>query len=444
MKRTHPTRRHFLHASIGALALPLFDSLRASAASETPPPKRLVLLYTPNGTAPDAWFPTPGATPSQFTLNSIHQPLADYRDRLVLLRGVHNEVAQDPNNNGGPHQRGIGALFTGQILGEGDFKDGCGATAGWAAGRSIDQEVAALIGQDTLLGSLELGVRCMDNDVQGRICYAGPGQPLPPINEPITTYERLFFRTTPTAPDTNLRAQSILAAVNDQFTALRPRLGQTDRVKLDEHLALVEDLERRMGLGSSNGGCAVPLPPSSELNADDETTMPEVSRLQMDLLAVAFACDLTRVGSIQYSTGFNRIRYPWVESLEEGHSLSHSGDSDTAAWSRLAARQAWHASELAYLMQKLDSIPEGDGTVLDNTLIVWGNEVSKGNSHSLQNIPYLLAGSAGGALHTGQFLDLEGVSNTRLLLTILRAYGYTAPTFGHVDYAGDVIPGLLV
>lgn len=443
MRPTKRTRRYFLQASAGVLALPLLESLRARAADEAPPPKRLVLLYTPNGTVPDVWFPTPGATTRDFTLGAIHQPLRDYQDRLILLSGVHATAAQDPNNNGGPHQRGIGALFTGELLGEGEFKDGCGSTAGWANGRSIDQEVATLIGQDTFLASLELGVRCMDNDVQGRISYAGPGLPLPPINEPITVYERLFSRSTPAEPTTDMRAQSILDAVGDQFTALRPRLGQEDRVKLDEHLALVEDLERRMGLGGPDG-CATPLPPSAELNADDETTMPEVSRLQIDLLAVAFACDLTRVASIQYSTGFNRIRYPWVESLEEGHALSHSGDSDAGAWERLAARQTWHASELAYLMQKLDEIPEGDGTVLDNTLIVWGNEISKGNSHSLSDIPYLLAGTAGGALQSGQFLPLGNVSGNQLLLTILRAYGYTGMTFGHPDHSGDILSGVLV
>jgi len=444
MMLRRPSRRHFLRASLGALALPLLDSLRADAASATPP-KRIVLLYTPNGTNPDAWFPTPGASSTDFTLNSIHQPLAAYKDKLILLKGVNNAVGQDPDNNGGPHQRGIGGLFTGQMLGEGTFQDGCGSKAGWAAGRSIDQEVALLIGQDTLLASLELGVRCMDNDVQGRISYSGAGEPLPPINEPITTYERLFFRDTPAAPSDTLRAESIMAAVGDQFKALRPRLGQEDRVKLDEHLALVEDLERRMGLGQSDGGCAVPLPPPSDIDADSELTMPDISRMQLDLLAVAFACDLTRVASVQYSTGFNRIPYPWLDSPEEGHSLSHSGDSNTEAWAHLAARQQWHAQELAYLMDRLAAIPEGDGSVLDSTLILWGNEVAKGNTHSLDNIPYLMAGSAGGALATGQFLDLGGISNSRLLLTILKAYGFAGETFGHPDYAdGGVIPGLLL
>jgi len=443
MKLIKPSRRHFLRASIGALALPLLDSLRADAAGVTPP-KRLVLIYTPNGTAPDAWFPTPGASTREFELGTIHQPLAAYKDQLVLFRGVHSSVAMDPANNGGPHQRGIGALFTGQMLGTGEFVDGCGSTAGWAAGRSIDQEVAALIGQDTLLASLELGVRCMDNDVQGRISYADSGQPLPPINDPIATYERLFFRTTPPVPSANLRAESILAAVGDQFASLRPRLGREDRAKVDEHLALVEDLERRLGFGEPDGTCDAPLPPPEGLAADSEDTMPEVSRLQLDMLAMALACDLTRVASVQYSTGFNRIRYPWLGSLEEGHGLSHSGDSDTAAWTRLAERQTWHAGELAYLLQRLEEMPEGDGTVLDSTLVLWGNEISKGNSHSLEDIPYLVAGSAGGAIKTGQFLHLGGVSNSRLLLTLLRAYGYAGETFGHPDYAGDEISGLLV
>jgi hypothetical protein len=443
VRRNKPSRRHFLSAAAGALALPLLDSLRASGQSDAAPPKRLILLYTPNGTVPEIWFPAPGSDSQNFTLGAIHQPLLDYRERLVLLRGVHSTVAQDPDNHGGPHQRGLGALFTGQMLGTGEFEDGCGATAGWAAGRSIDQEVAAMIGLDTPLKSLELGVRCMANDVQGRMSYAGPGLPLPPINEPLAAYDRLFFRNEPSSSDASLRAQSILDAVGDQFADQRVRLGQEDRVKFDEHLALVEDLERRMGLGASTD-CEAPAAPNAELGADDENTMSEVSRLQMDLVAAALSCDLTRVASIQYSTGFNHIRYPWLDSLGDGHALSHSGDSDTAAWAEITARQTWHASELAYLMQKLDAIPEGDGTVLDSTLIVWGNEISKGNSHSLSDIPYLLAGSAGGAIKTGQFLEFTGVSSNQLLLTILRAYGFTGATFGHPDHAGDVIPGLLV
>lgn len=436
-------RRTFLRAGAAALALPLLDSLGARAQQNSYP-KRLVLLYTPNGTSPGAWFPTAGSTPEEFSLNSIHEPLAAYRDRLVLLRGVNSAVAQDAANHGGPHQRGIGALFTGEMLGSGDFKDGCGRTAGWANGKSVDQEVVSLIGQDTLLGSLELGVRCMDNDVQGRICYAAPGLPLPPINEPITTYGRLFFRTDPLDPAlAELRMSGVLDAVSEQFGTLRQKVGRDDQIKLDEHLTLVRDLERRLGIGDPEH-CSAPAPPPADVRADDETTMPEISRLQLDLLAVAFACDLTRVASVQYSTGFNRIRYPWLQSLEEGHALSHSGDSDTAAWTRLAARQTWHAGELAYLMDRLAAIPEGDGSVLDSTLIVWGTEVSQGNSHSLDDIPYLLAGSAGGALRTGQYLELGGVSNGQLLLTLLRAYGYAGPSFGHPDYSGSEISGLLV
>lgn len=436
-------RRHFLGAAGGALALPLMDSMRASAG-QAQYPKRIVLVYNPNGTVPDKWFPTAGANSSTFPLNEIHAPLQKYQDKLVIVRGVHSTVGQDPDNNGGPHQRGIGSLFTGQMLQTGEFKDGCGSMAGWADGISLDQRVADRIGFDTPFRSLELGVRCFDNDVQGRISYAGPGRPLPPINDPLLVYERLFFRSEPLDPnDPNSRRQSILDTVKEQFGHLRRHVGRDDREKLEQHLTLVEDLERRLGIGSDQSQACVPPDPPPETDPNHEDDMPSVSRAHVDLIAGAFACDLTRVASLQYSTGFNRIRYPWLDSTKEGHTLSHSGDSNTDAWNELAERATWHASEIAYLVDRLAAIPEGDGSVLDNTLIVWGNEISKGNSHSLDDIPYLLLGSAGGAIKTGQFLDYGGVSSCDLLLTLMAAFDPEAQHFGHPDHNDGMLTGIL-
>lgn len=437
-------RRTFLAGAAGALSLPLLNAMSAPAAPGDLP-KRLVLFYNPNGTIGENWFPSDALSETEFTLPPILEPFAAHRDKLVILKGINTSVGQDPMNNGGPHQRGIGSLFTGQMLLEGEFADGCGSKAGWADGPSIDQLIAQQIGEDTPFRSLELGVRANSNDVQGRIVYAGSGAPLPPTNDPRELYRRLFFRDVPLDPDNpDNRRQSILDTVKAQYSELDRQVGQEDRQKLERHLSLVEDLERRLGLRPTPGTtmCNAPEEPDP-LAPDDENTMPAISRSLLDLLALAFACDLTRVASVQYSTGFNRIRFPWLDTEGEGHSLSHSGDSNVEAVSALTGRARWHAGEIAYFLDRLAEIPEGDGTVLDNTLVLWGNEVSRGNSHSLDNIPYLLCGSAGGAVRTGRYLEYSNASNCDFLHAILQAFGVELERFGHPGHSSGVLSNLL-
>lgn len=440
----HIQRRTFLTGLAGSLALPLLDSMRAGAAP-APLAKRIVLFYNPNGTVGEYWFPSDATSETDFTLPRILEPLAARRDLLTIVRGVDTTVGQDPANNGGPHQRGVGSLFTGQMLLAGEFRDGCGSKAGWADGPSIDQVIADHIGSDTAFRSLELGIRANANDVQARISYAGSGSPLPPTNDPVDVYQRLFFRNQPLDPENpDSRRQGILDTVNEQYAELRKKVGQEDREKLDKHASLVEDLERRLSLTPTPQAddCAPAAAPQDVL-VDNETTMPTISRNQLDLLAMAFACDLTRVASVQYSTGFNRIRYPWIDDQGEGHSLSHSGDSDTAAWEALTQRATWHAGEIAYFLDRLAEIPEDDGSVLDNTLVLWANEVSRGNSHALTDIPYLICGNAGGVVRTGRFLQYEGASSCDFLHAILQAFGVEQQHFGHPDHASGVLSGIV-
>lgn len=447
MTRARTTRRRFLKGAGGAIvALPLLDSLgprRARAEDAAPFPKRFVTMYNPNGTVHASWFPTGGET--DFALNEIHQPLVHHRDRLLIFQGI--DAAVTATGPGGPHQRGIGALFTGHELLEGEFRDGCGSFAGWANGISIDQAIANQIGLETPLKSLELGVRAIEADVQARISYAGPGQPLPPMNDPTAVYQRLFanFVSTPIDPDdpTDQRG-SVLDAVQSQFELLDRQLAAHDREKLGQHLELVRELERRLGGGPGDARtCETPLPPG-ELDENDENDMPAIMKSHLELLAVAFACDLTRVASLQISTGFNRIRFPWLESLGEGHTLSHSGPTDEDSQAQLVRRAKWHAEQLAYFMDLLANIPEGDGSVLDNTAILWGSEVSVGNTHALTNIPYLIAGNAGGTLATGRFATFEAASANDLLSAVANAYGIETQTFGHPDYATAPLSGVLV
>jgi Protein of unknown function (DUF1552) len=436
MKRI--SRRNLvLSAGSAALSLPFLRSLGASA-DETQPPKRLIIVYTANGTVPESFAPSALRSSTDFDLGTILEPLLAYKDRIVGMTGIHSAVGLSTYNRGGPHQRGIGSLFTGAFLQEGEFSDGCGATAGWANGPSIDQILAQTGLGDTPLRSLELGVRCTENDVQGRISYSGAGSPLPPINDPRLTFSRLFERPTE-APKT--RDQKITNAVFDQWTSLRKRVGSEDGAKLDAHLELVLDLERRLQ-NPGQTSCDAPEA-AATLNPDSEVDMPAVSRAQLDLIAAAFTCDLTRFVSLQYSTGFNRIAYPWLDAAGEGHSLSHSGDSNAEAMGALSGRMRWHASELAYLADKLAQIPEGEGSVLDSTLIVWATEVSKGNSHSLNDIPYLLIGNAQGAIRGGQWLNFPGRSGNDLLVTIARAFDLPLEQIGEAGFTDGPLDELL-
>lgn len=444
-KNPRLTRRHFLRAAGGAaVALPLLSSLRAGAAGQEFP-KRLVLMYTPNGVIPDAWWPTNVTSETAFDFGQIHAPLVPFRERVNFIGGVDLKITS-VEGPGGLHQRGIGGLFTGQQLQSGNlFVDGCGQTAGWANGISVDQEAAKTLAVGTPLTSLELGVRATENDVQGRIAYAGPGAPLPPMNDPADVFQRLFGgfdQSSVELADLRARRRSVLDTVQAQFKSLSARVGAADQQKLDAHLTLVRDLESRMAV-TSNGSasCLAPaVPPTLDPTSEDD--MPTIAALHLDMLATAFACDLTRVASYQISTSLNRIRYPWLNSLGEGHALSHQGPSDPDAHLELVTRQTWHSQMLANFLTRLSQIPEGSGSVLDNTLVLWGNEVSEGNTHSHKSMPFVTVGG-GWYFRTGRYIQYQSASHNDLLVSVLNAFGIEATTFGEADMCDGPLPNLV-
>jgi hypothetical protein len=439
-------RRIFLRAASGlAVALPLLPSLRARGQAADPI-RRFVTFYTPNGQIHSAWWPTAGSGTS-FTLNDIHQPLAAHQSRMTLLKNVDLQSAG--GGPGGPHQRGIGTLFTGQYLQEGNFVDGCGSTAGWADGVSVDQVIAGQIGLNTPYASLELGVRATENDVQGRIAYSGAGAPLPPMLQPLDVYNRIFkdlatpdqSGTMPTDPMIAER-RSVLDTVGSQIAELEKRVSSDDKQKLDAHLTLVRDVERR--LSETALACSKPTQPAT-LDPTSETDMPAIAELEIDLLSIAFACDLARVASFEVSTGLNRIRYPWLNSMGEGHPLSHMSPDDPDAHGELVSRAQWHAGLIARLYDNLASVTEGDSSIADNTLLMWSTEVSEGNVHSHTNMPIVLMG---GSWHfqTGRYIDCANggtnPSHIDLLVTLQNAMGVPATTFGRPEYCTGPLKAL--
>ena len=443
-----PLSRRALLRGLGgtALALPLLDAMRGSGAyaQAAKPPKRLLVWYTPNGTVPSNFWPSGGER--DFTLSPILSPLERHREQLLIVKGV--DMLSALKGPGDAHQKGTGQCLTATELQEGHFSGDAGSSAGWANGPSVDQVVAQELGQSTRFPSVELGVLALGSTVKSRISYRGPGQPLPPENDPRRAYARLFGD-----PDAdpavvereNRKRRAVLDLVSSQYRRLKDKLGSDDRLKLDIHLASIADLKARLDkVQTQYGGACQPL----DLSAPDATrvsNLPEIGRLQMDLLTLAFACDLTRVSSLMWSYSAADYIYDWLgDDVRDGHhSLAHKGDHDSVKVEQNTRINAWYAEQFGYLLDKLQATPDGEGNLLDNTLVLWTNEQSKGNNHDRSGMPYVLAGSCGGHFETGRFVtQTSEVGHGRLLVSVLQAMGVETETFGNPEYGKGALPQL--
>lgn len=425
-------RRNFLRCGAGAvLGLPLLPSLaRAQGRPEGVFPRRLVFFFTPNGFNPEVWFPAAGSTERDFTLGRVLAPVRPLSHRVIMTEGI--DMLSAGLGPGEPHQAGMGAVLTGSHLQPGNFVGGDGTLAGWSDGTSVDQLIAREIGRDTRFASLELGVRVAGSEVRHRINYSGPANPLQPVELPRLIYERLFSEQgAPGAPDPAVVARlaerrSVLDAVRRQFAAARRHVAADDRARLDAHADLVRDLERR--LGAEAAACAVPAAPPL-LNPNDENQMGALVPTQIDLAVAALACDQTRVITLQMSSGANNIRFPHLQSFQDDHQLSHAGPADAEAREDWARRQTWYAEQFRRLLDGLDAISEGDGTLLEHTTVVWCSELAQGNTHSHRNMPFLLAGEGAG-FAMGRYLQFGGRAHNDLLLSLAHAYGVPLQTIG--------------
>lgn len=442
-------RRQFLRAGGITLALPLLPSLmsrKAEAAAVAAPKKRFITFFNPNGVIPDAWYPIPGTNERDFTINRSHQPLVPFREKVIWTSGI--DMKSSKAGPGERHQTGMGTLLTGRPLLPGNFVGGDGSLAGWGSGISVDQRIAQHIGSSTPIASLELGVRASGSEVRHRLSYLGPSQALPPENNPRAAFDRLFTDMG-SAPEEvqRLRRQrkSVLDVVMSQFGALDRRLGKEDKQKLDAHLTLVRDIERRIVVTSpGTGTCAAPAEPIARQlhEADNENAMVAVTDEQIDILAVALSCDLTRVATLQFSNAENHIRFPWIQSLGDGHGLSHAGPSSMNEAAELRKRDLWYCEQYAKLLARLDSVREGDGSILDHSIVFWGNELSIGATHSHIDMPFIIAGGAG-YFRMGRYLRYDHASHVNMLLSFLHAMGLEQETtFGSPEFCDGPLPGL--
>ncbi len=427
------SRRTLVRSAAGAaIALPWLE-----AFGQTTAVKRLVLFFSANGTVYSRW--EPAQTAAGLRLSPILAPLEPHKAKLLVLGNVDVKSAQYGVGDG--HGKGIGHLWTGTEL----WGDPSGANVWWAGGPSVDQVAADAIGRSTPLRSLELGIQVQAAKVWDRMSYRGPAQPLPPELDPRAAFERLFgsFGGDPLAAQKRrARKKSVLDGVRAELVALQPSVSGDDRLRLDAHLTSVRELEQRLDSASVPASSCVLPPKPDPLVLTDPTVFEQLGRSQMDVLAMALACDLTRVASLQYSSSTSGVVFRWLGISVDHHELSHRADADLPAQAQLEAIHRWYAAQFAYLLARLDALPEGAGTVLDHSLVVWGNELGKGNNHSHTEVPFVLAGGSGGVLNTGRFIDTAHAAHNDLLVSCLNAVGVPATNFGNPAHCTGPLPGL--
>lgn len=439
------SRRSFLKTlGQSALVLPLTSLSSVFAQTPISIPKRLVIFSHPNGTIPSAWFPSFDQN-QQLQFATIHQALIPYQNHVVFTNGIDLKSAE--RGPGEPHQKGMGCVLTGNHLQEGNFVGGDGSLAGWGNGISIDQAVAQSMQMQTRIPSIELGVRVRGNEVRHRLSYQGAGQPLSPTENPLDVYLRLFSNSPAQLPQNEsqrqaLKRRSILDLVWQDFGTLRSKVSHDDRLKLEQHAQMLRDLELRLSMAPNFNDCALPSAPMN-LDINDGNLMEIQTRLQIDMIKTAFACDQTRVASLQMSSGANNISFPQLSSNYDDHVLSHSGASSTIEQNEWIRRQQWYSAQFAYLIDSLMRVPQADGsTLLDHTLILWVSDLSVGNIHSHENMPFVLAGGLGGRLAGNRYLQFNRAYHNELLLAIAQAFDLNLTTFGDPDYCRAPLSGI--
>jgi hypothetical protein len=262
--------------------------------------------------------------------------------------------------------------------------------------------------------------------------YAGANQPIAPVSDPYQMFSKLYGQL----KDREMLT-SVLDDLKNDLQLLRKRVSVEDRRLLDEHATFVREAELQLQADAlTTANHAEPALEEGVKQQNDD--MPRISKMQIDMMVNAFANDWMRVATLQYTNSVGQARMKWLGIEEPHHGLSHEPDSNEDARAKLTKINRWFCEQLVYLAKRLDETPEpgGDGSMLDNTLIVWSNELGKGNSHTLEDIPFVMVGNGLG-FQMGRSLRFPGVSHNRLLLSLAHGFGHELKTFGNPDFCGD-------
>lgn len=435
------SRRACLKGLGVSLALPFLDAMRPARAQSAAAPRRLFFMFGPCGV--DMRTFTPDATGRGFALSRMLEPLADVRESVLVVSGTRNTAAMDLGDGPGDHARGTGAFLTAShpLKSESRVQNGV----------SADQLAAQALRGQTRLSSLELG--CQSGALVGacdigyscaysnNISWASPTVPMPKEVSPRAAFDRLFQSAdaglTPEEREARRRRRlSVLDFVREDAVRLDQKLGVTDRRKLDEYMTSVRELERSIS-DAPVVTCDLPERPAG---ADDD--LQTYIRQMLDLVVLAWRCDLTRVATLMIGNAASDRSYGFLGHPGTHHEYSHH-QSDPDKLEALADIGRFQVAQLAYLAKKLDAIDEGDGTALDNSVLFFSSELEDGNDHNHENLPCLLVGKGGGMLDTNRHIEVDPSTEMGdVLITLLRTVGVHVESFG--QYGTGVVDEMLV
>jgi hypothetical protein len=438
MKKALP-RRTFLRGMGAAVGLPLLDAmvpaLSAMAQTAARPTRRLGFVYMPNGVAKnssiDYW--TPAAVGRDFEFSRILTPLAPFRERMVVVSGLdHNQAEAGDDGASGDHTRGTSSWLTGVYPKRTEGAD-------VRNGISADQIAASVLGKDTVLPSLELAIdlnflagQCENSyscAYLNTLAWTSPTTPLPTENNPRIVFERLFGDggTAERRTAQARRNQSILDSVLADLNRLQQRLGAGDRTKVGDYLDAVREVERRIQGVEKRAGAELP---TLERPKGIPERFDEHVKLMYELQWLAFRADITRVVTFMLGRELNFRTYPEIDVTEGHHGLSHHGDRPEQI-DKYAKVGTYQAELFAWFLQKLAATPEGDGSLLDHSLFLYGAGLSNPNTHAHTDLPLLVVGGGAGRLEGGRHLAFPGQTPmTNLLLNLLDKAGVPADTLG--------------
>lgn len=435
------SRRTVLRGLGASIALPLLDCMGttqavASVTSPESAPRRMAFLFVPNGVHLPDW--TPKSAGYGFELPYILEPLAKVKDDLLVLSGLTHDKGRANGDGPGDHARSASVFLTGAQPRKTDGGD-------IRSGISVDQAAAEVIGHATRFPSLELGCeqgRSAGNCDSGYSCayssnisWASENSPVGKEVNPRLVFERLFAGNVKSDVAENrgrraLLRKSVLDFVADDASRLRGKLGRSDQRKLDEYLAGVRQIERRIEKVESDER-VVRNTGEIEVPAGIPPEYADHLRLMCDMMVLAFQSDLTRVSTFMFANAGSNRSYRQIEVPDGHHDLSHHG-GDPRKHAKIRKINRFHVAQFAYLIERLRSVREGTGTLLDNCMIVYGSGLSDGNRHNNEDLPVLLAGGAGCRVSTGRHVVYERETPlTNLFLSLLDRVG--APR----DYLGD-------
>jgi hypothetical protein len=435
--KRHISRRTVLRGAGAALALPLLDAMvpaataLAQTAADSKP--RFVGCFVPHGMAPGYWVPDKVGQDFDYTFN--FKPLEPFRKQVTILSGLHSRSAEPP-----PGATGADHWVAAAFLCANKPRKTTGADV--YAGTTIDQIIAQKIGRENLMPSMQLAVEDpganSSNCGEGYSCtytntisWSSPTQPLPMELNPQVVFERMFGDGSTVEQRTarRQRDRSILDSLNGSLSRMRGSVGASDRARLDSYTENVREIERRLQIAMKASTVA---PADLTVPVGVPQTFDEHIKLQFDLLALAFEADITRVGTLLFARDLTGRTYPESEAPTSGfHGVSHHGE-DPRQIALLSKINQYHVKMLAHLVDKLAKTQDGDGTLLDHSLVLYGSNMGNSNQHVHYDVPHALVGTLNGRVKGGRHVayPTKTVPTGSLLLTVLDRFGISQDSIG--------------